>query len=71
MGAIVARQEALRTTFAVVDGSPLQVISPTLDCTLPVEDLSSLPGAEREEAVKRSVHRGDAKAFRPGARPAV
>src|SRR5215212_5895560 len=56
LGAIVARHEALRTTFAVVDGSPLQVISPALDAPLPVEDLSALPGAEREEAVQRWVH---------------
>src|SRR5919107_75970 len=53
LGAIVARQEGLRTTFAVVDGSPLQVISPALEVPLPVEDLSSLPGAEREAEAKR------------------
>ena len=41
----MARQEALRTTFAVVDGSPLQVISPTLDVPLPVEDLSEPAGS--------------------------
>ena len=56
LGCIVARQEALRTTFAVADGSPLQVIAPALDMPLPVEDLSSLPPAEREEAVHRWVH---------------
>src|ERR671921_2083295 len=55
LGAIVARQEALRTTFTVVDGSPLQVISPALDVPLPVEDLSRLPQTEREEAVQRWV----------------
>jgi hypothetical protein len=53
LGAIAARQEALRTTFAVVDGSPVQVIAPAFDVPLPVEDLSSLPGAEREEAMQR------------------
>src|SRR5215210_6497354 len=58
LGALVARQEALRTSFAVLDGSPLQVIAPTLDVPLPVEDLSSLPGAEREEAVQQWVHEG-------------
>src|SRR5215212_8582567 len=63
LGAIVARQEALRTTFAVVDGSPLQVISPALEVPLPVEDLSSLPGAEREEAVQQWVHEAARKPF--------
>src|SRR5215213_11921254 len=63
LGAIVARHEALRTTFAVVDGSPLQVISPALDAPLPVEDLSSLPGAEREEAVQRWVHEAAREPF--------
>src|SRR5919107_1011805 len=63
LGAIVARQEALRTTFAVVDGSPLQVISPALDVPLPVEDRSSLPQAEREEAVQRWVREKARKPF--------
>src|ERR687890_2633295 len=63
LGAIVARQEGLRTTFAVVDGSPLQVIAPAFDVPLPVEDLSSLPGAEREEAVQRRAHEAARKPF--------
>src|SRR5215211_2833432 len=63
LGAIVARQEALRTTFAVVDGTPLQVISPALEVPLPVEDLSSLPGVEREEAVQQWVHEAERKPF--------
>src|ERR671921_2483898 len=63
LGAIVARQEGLRTTFAVGDGSPLQVISPALEVPLPVEDLSSLPGAEREEAVQQWVHEGAREPF--------
>jgi amino acid adenylation domain-containing protein len=63
LGAIAARQEALRTTFAVVDGSPVQVIAPAFDVPLPVEDLSSLPGAEREEAVQRRAHEAARKPF--------
>ena len=45
---IVARHEALRTTFAAVDGEPVQVVSATIDTKLPVEDLSGVPQAERE-----------------------
>ncbi len=33
---IVARHESLRTTFADVDGSPTQIITPTLRMSLPV-----------------------------------
>src|SRR5215211_1573157 len=50
---IVTRHEALRTIFAAVDGEPVQVISATMDTTLPVEDLSGVPQAEREAEAKR------------------
>jgi amino acid adenylation domain-containing protein len=45
---IVRRHEALRTTFAVVDGKPVQVIAPSLTMLLPVLDLRTLPQSERE-----------------------
>ncbi|HEV3051001.1 MAG TPA: amino acid adenylation domain-containing protein, partial [Longimicrobium sp.] len=41
LGEIVRRHEALRTVFAEVDGSPVQVISPFSGFALPVEDLST------------------------------
>ncbi|MBD2040610.1 non-ribosomal peptide synthetase [Microcoleus sp. FACHB-672] len=37
---IVCRHEVLRTTFAVVEGQPVQVIHPNRDLELPVFDLS-------------------------------
>ncbi|MCP4654551.1 MAG: non-ribosomal peptide synthetase, partial [bacterium] len=40
---IVRRHEVLRTTFRVVDGEPLQVISPRRRLPLPVVDLEGLP----------------------------
>jgi amino acid adenylation domain-containing protein len=57
---IVRRHEALRTTFTVIDGQPMQVIAPRLPLTLPVHDLSGLPADEcavetrrlREEALR-------------------
>src|SRR5829696_8993657 len=52
---LVQRHEALRTTFAVVEGNPVQVISPTTDTKLPVEDLTILTRAQREEEAKRLV----------------
>ena len=45
---IVRRHEALRTSFASVDGTPVQVIAPALEVALPLTDLSELPAAERE-----------------------
>ncbi|HEV3050216.1 MAG TPA: FkbM family methyltransferase, partial [Longimicrobium sp.] len=53
LGEIVRRHEALRTVFAEVDGSPVQVIAPFGGFSLPVEDLSGLGEADREAAVGR------------------
>ena len=53
MGEIVRRHETLRTVFAEVDGSPVQVIAPFDGFVLPVEDLSGLSEADREAAVGR------------------
>ncbi|HEU4884734.1 MAG TPA: amino acid adenylation domain-containing protein, partial [Longimicrobium sp.] len=53
LGEIVRRHEALRTVFAEVDGSPVQVIAPYRGFALPVEDLSGLSEVDREEAVGR------------------
>ncbi|MEI2581572.1 non-ribosomal peptide synthetase [Scytonema sp. PRP1] len=40
---IVRRHEALRTTFAIVEGQPVQVIAPILNVSLPIRDLQQLP----------------------------
>ncbi|MBD3882897.1 amino acid adenylation domain-containing protein [Phormidium tenue FACHB-886] len=47
--AIVCRHESLRTTFDVIEGQLVQVISPGLQVSLPLVDLRSLPEAEREQ----------------------
>src|SRR5436853_5435159 len=48
LNAIIRRHEILRTTFAVVDGRPVQVVAPSLTVTLPLRDLRHLPPAARE-----------------------
>jgi amino acid adenylation domain-containing protein len=53
LGEIVRRHESLRTTFAEVDGSPVQVVAPFVGFAVPVEDLSGLGEADREAAVGR------------------
>ncbi len=43
-GEIVRRHETLRTSFATVDGRPVQRIAPASSPSLPVVDLRGLPG---------------------------
>ena len=50
---IVRRHEILRTSFKVVNGSPVQVIAPSLTMTLPVVDLQHLPKQEQSAQVQQ------------------
>ena len=50
---IVRRHEALRTSFAVVEGQPVQVIAPTLTLALPLVNLQEFPEVERDKEVLR------------------
>jgi len=45
---IVRRHEALRTSFHLRDGHPVQVVHPALPLPLPLVDLAALPGAAEE-----------------------
>ncbi|HEX6717995.1 MAG TPA: amino acid adenylation domain-containing protein, partial [Pyrinomonadaceae bacterium] len=45
---IIRRHEILRTSFAVTDGQPRQVIAPTLTPPLLVVDLQNMPQSQRE-----------------------
>jgi hypothetical protein len=69
LGEIVRRHEALRTTFAEVDGSPVQVIAPFGGFVLPVEDLSGLSEADREAAVRRRASEEARRTFDLSAGP--
>jgi amino acid adenylation domain-containing protein len=52
---IIARHEILRTTFALAEREPVQVIAPVLRCALAVSDLSALPAATKTDQVERAV----------------
>ncbi|HXQ70532.1 MAG TPA: amino acid adenylation domain-containing protein, partial [Pyrinomonadaceae bacterium] len=54
---IISRHEILRTTFAEIEGRPVQIVAPRLTLSIPVEDLSRLPENERTERVKRTAAR--------------
>src|SRR6185295_9231644 len=45
---IIRRHEILRTTFAMLGGQPMQLVSEYKPVTLPLIDLSALEPAERE-----------------------
>ncbi|HVR96204.1 MAG TPA: amino acid adenylation domain-containing protein, partial [Thermoanaerobaculia bacterium] len=45
---IVRRHEALRTSFHLRDGHPVQVVHPVMPVPLPLIDLAALPGAAEE-----------------------
>ncbi|WP_415835441.1 amino acid adenylation domain-containing protein, partial [Corallococcus soli] len=50
---LVARHEALRTTFALKDGQPVQQVHPAAAWTLPLTDLTAVPPEAREAEARR------------------
>ena len=60
---IVRRHEVLRTTFAVVDEEPVQVITPTVHLPLPVIDLSGLAREGREQNFLSLLHEEEKRPF--------
>jgi amino acid adenylation domain-containing protein len=66
---VVRRHEALRTTFPVAGGRPVQVIAPALHLGLPVADLTGLPGDLREAELARWMEEEFRRPFDLGTGP--
>ena len=60
---IISRHEVLRTTFAEIEGRPVQIVAPRLTLSIPVEDLSHLSEVERAERVKQTAARLSGQPF--------
>ncbi|RKG56777.1 amino acid adenylation domain-containing protein [Corallococcus sp. AB011P] len=71
LAVLVERHEALRTTFAVVDGQPVQRIAPSLPLPLRVESLEAFPASEREHALRQAAEVEARVPFDLGAGPLV
>src|SRR4029077_20782894 len=52
---MVRRHEILRTAFADRSGTPVQVIAPVFDLSIPLITLDHLPTAEQEVEVQRLI----------------
>ena len=60
---VIKRHEALRTTFAIKDGEPLQLIHPELKINLNVTALDHLTGEEREDRLQALASEESVKSF--------
>jgi len=60
---IVRRHQVLRTTFAIVDGEPVQVVAPPVDSFLSMVDLEYPLVAEREAGLQRLLEEEKRRPF--------
>ena len=60
---VIKRHEALRTTFAIKDGDPLQLIHPALKININFTELDHLPSKEREDRLQALASEESVKSF--------
>jgi amino acid adenylation domain-containing protein len=61
--AVVQRHAIMRTTYAYIDNGPVQTISPTIDWSLSMVDLSGLPETLREKEMQFLIKREAQRPF--------
>ena len=66
---VMRRHEALRTSFAVADGEPIQVVHPELPFRVAISDLTTLTVGSRVDALQRLVSEEMARPFDLAAPP--
>ncbi|MFD0279217.1 amino acid adenylation domain-containing protein [Kitasatospora sp. NPDC127111] len=69
LGRVVARHEALRTTFRAEDGRPEQVVHARVEVALPLTDLSALAADARAAALAELTEQESRRPFDLGAGP--
>jgi len=62
-GEVARRHEAVRTTFGVHGGEPVQIVQPPAPVPLPVIDLAALPEAVRAGEARRLAHEEERRPF--------
>ena len=68
---LLARHDALRTSFTVVDGEPVQSIAPKIEIELPIVDLAHLTPESRASELSRLVTLDAKGAFDLGRAPLI
>ena len=68
---VTRRHEVLRTSFAVIDGEPRQIIAPEPSLELPLVDLRALPPSKREARVRQLAAEEATRPFDLGRGPLV
>ncbi len=63
LDALVARHEILRTSYEVIDGRPMQIVSPAGTAELRLVDLAGLGEAEREAELHRILRAESERPF--------